>query len=64
MANGVMMEREGTPQGPRFPRSWPTCYWLKWIRNWNGEGTDLPGTPTIAMSMFSVGGQESGFFAH
>ena len=65
MGDGVVVERsEGTPQGGRYPRSWPTCFWMKWTRNWNGEGTGSFGMPTIAISMFAVNVQENGCFIH
>ena len=46
----VMASQEGTPQGGRCLRCWPTSTWTRLIRNWTDEGTPIAAMPMTAIS--------------
>ena len=63
MAHGVVMERyEGTPQGARSHRCWPTYCWMRWIGRWSNAATVLSDTRTTATCMYAVGDRASGYW--
>jgi retron-type reverse transcriptase len=42
MINGCCVRtEEGTPQGGRMQRFWPTSSWTTWTKNWSGAATGL-----------------------